>query len=198
MRLLPAIFLLALGCSPLISSPYDEKYQLELTLHEVQTNLDDLRHELGSFRSELQIIDSRIRYNEETLTAFKQNGLEKSQARLEHLASEIQSLEKRFSSRSGESEELRHLTAYAKETTAALTQFKSRIEELEKELIAGKRNLDEFARVTRLSRLYKVRQGDSLEKIAKFHKTTVEKIKKLNSIEQDLIVVGQELKIPSE
>ena len=45
--------------------------------------------------------------------------------------------------------------------------------------------------------LYKVKPGDSLEKIARTHKISVEKIKKLNGLDQDLIVVGQELKIPA-
>ena len=43
---------------------------------------------------------------------------------------------------------------------------------------------------------YKVKAGDSLEKIAKANNTTVDKIKKINSMQQDLIVIGQEIKIP--
>ena len=43
---------------------------------------------------------------------------------------------------------------------------------------------------------HKVRPGDSLEKIARLYKTSVERIKKANGLEQDLIVVGQELRIP--
>ena len=37
------------SCSPMKSSPKEEKHQMELTLHEVQTNLDDLRHDLNCF-----------------------------------------------------------------------------------------------------------------------------------------------------
>jgi len=61
---LPLVFS---GCSPLTSSPYDGKYQLELTLHEVQTNLDDLRHDLNSFRTELQIVEGRLNHQEGSL-----------------------------------------------------------------------------------------------------------------------------------
>ncbi|MBI5346294.1 MAG: LysM peptidoglycan-binding domain-containing protein [Chlamydiae bacterium] len=44
--------------------------------------------------------------------------------------------------------------------------------------------------------VYKVKQGDSLEKIAKANNVTVDALKKYNRLENDLIVVGQELKIP--
>ena len=41
-----------------------------------------------------------------------------------------------------------------------------------------------------------MRQGDSLEKIAKEYSTTVEELKKLNQMETDLIVIDQILEIP--
>lgn len=206
---------LAAGCSPLKSSPHDEKHQLELTLHEVQTNLDDLRHDINCCQTELQILDGRIKYNENALTTLKQQDLEKQQIKLEQLFVQLQSLEKRFSSseklRDGSNQEFHQLTLHAQETTTALLQFKNRIEELEKELIAGQRRFEELGklkstieglaqslRISEPYKVYKVRPGDSLEKIAKLHKTGVDKIKKVNGLNQDLIVVGQELKIPPE
>ncbi|MDE3045067.1 MAG: LysM peptidoglycan-binding domain-containing protein [Verrucomicrobiota bacterium] len=208
------LFLLT-SCSPLKSSPHDEKHQLELTLHEVQTNIDDLRHDINCFQTELQILDGRIKYNENALSVLKQQDLEKQQAKLELLSAQLQSLEKRFSTseknRESTTQEFQQLTTHAHDTSEALTQFKNRIEELEKELIAGQRrfeelgklkgNIETLAKSLRSSeqyKLYKVRPGDSLEKIAKLHKTGVDKIKKANGLEFDLIVVGQELKIPTE
>ena len=207
------IAFLLTGCSPLTSSAHDEKHQLELTLHEVQTNLDDLRHDINCFQTELQILDGRIKYHENALTAFKQQDLEKQQLKIDQLSHELQSLEKRWSSgeknRTTESQELLQLSSHARETSTALLQFKERIEELEKEFATGQRRFEELGKLktniealgkairkTDLAKIYKVRPGDSLEKIAKACQTTVEKIKKLNSLEQDLIVVGQELKIP--
>jgi LysM repeat protein len=205
-------FLLS-GCSPLTSSAHDEKHQLELTLHEVQTNLDDLRHDINCFQTELQILDGRIKYYENALTTFKQQDLEKQHSKIEQLTHQLQSLEKRWSTaekdRTADSEELLQLASHARETTTALFQFKQRIEELEKELAAGQRRFEELGKLkiniealgkairkNDFAKLYKVRPGDSLDKIAKSHQTSVEKIKKLNGLEQDLIVVGQELKIP--
>ncbi len=201
------------SCSPLRSSPNDEKHQLELTLHEVQTNLDDLRHDINCFQTELQILDGRIKYYENTLATLKQHDLEKQQAKIDQLTLQIQNLEKKWSSfekvQQEEVRDLRELSSHANETTAALTQFKDRIGELEQEILGHNHRLDEVGklkgRVEHLAKgfrgetkAYKVKPGDSLEKIARAHKTSVERIKKLNDLDQDLIVVGQELKIPLE
>ncbi|MBX7067085.1 MAG: LysM peptidoglycan-binding domain-containing protein [Parachlamydiales bacterium] len=203
--------LVLVSCTPLKSSPNDERHQLELTLHEVQTNLDDVRHDINCFQTELQILDGRIKYYENTLAALKQHDLEKQQARIEQLSVQIQALEKKWLSleknQGRDSEELGSLSSHANETTAALSQFKDRIGELEQEIHSQNRKFDELAKlkghIEMLAkgiqgdfRLYRVKPGDSLDKIARAHKTSVEKIKKCNNLEQDLIVVGQELKIP--
>lgn len=207
-----AVSLTFSSCSPLRSSPNDEKHQLELTLHEVQTNLDDLRHDINCFQTELQILDGRIKYYENTLTTLKQHDLEKQQAKIDQLTQQVQTLEKKWTflekCQTGDTKELHQLSSHANETTAALSQFKDRIGELEQEIFAHHRKLDDLNKIKgQLEmiakgfsgdfKIYKVKPGDSLEKIAKAHKTAVEKIKKLNDLNQDLIVVGQELKIPS-
>ena len=85
MRYLLAVPLLCLAsCSPLKSSPHDQRHQMELTIHEVQTNLDDLRHDIHCFKTELQILDGRIRHSEHAIAALKQHDIEKQQAKLVH------------------------------------------------------------------------------------------------------------------
>lgn len=189
------------SCSPLRSSPNDEKHQLELTLHEVQTNLDDLRHDINCFQTELQILDGRIKYYENTLTTLKQHDLEKQQAKIDQLTQQIQQLEKKWlildKHQQGDAKELHELSSHANETVAALGQFKDRIGELEREILSQNRRFDDATKGVHADfKLYKVKPGDSLEKIARAHKTGVDQIKKLNGLEHDLIVVGQELKIP--
>lgn len=205
--------LLLASCTPLKSSPNDERHQVELTLHEVQTNLDDVRHDINCFQTELQILDGRIKYYENTLAALKQHDLEKQQTRIEQLSVQIQALEKKWLSleknQGRDSEELGSLSSHANETTAALSQFKDRIGELEQEIHSQNRKFDELAKlkghIEMLAKgiqgdfkLYRVKPGDSLDKIARAHKTSVDKIKKCNNLDQDLIVVGQELKIPAD
>ena len=176
------------ACSPLASSPFDDSYELEVTLHEVQTNLDDLRHDVGCFQTELHILDTRIKQTERITGAVKLQDLERQLALVEQLSQQVRSLEKRLAAaekaKENSQEELRQLTAHANETTLALVQIKKRLE--------GVDGAESHALV------YTVKSGDSLEKIARAHKTTVEKIKKYNQFDQDLIVVGQILKIPKD
>lgn len=210
--LAPLAFLV--GCSPLKTSLHDEHHQWELTIHEVQTNLDDLRHDTNCFQTEMQILEGRIKYFENALTALKQQELEKHQAKIDQITHQLHSLEKKWSSsekvHEGGKEELELLSSHANETTTALAQFKDRIEELEREILSQNRRLEALSKVkgnletlaksfkSDGFKIYKVRPGDSLEKIAKVHKTSVDRIKKLNDLDQDLIVVGQELKIPND
>jgi LysM repeat protein len=197
------------GCSPLKTSPHDEKHQLELTLHEVQTNLDDLRHDINCFQTEMQILDGRIRYYENTLAALKNQDLQNTQEKITQLIQQIQHLEKKVLSyeisQKTEEKNLEKLTAHANETTIAFTQFKHRLQEIEQDMVSLaklKTNLESLTQHLNPSsepfKTYKVSPGDSLEKIARTHKTSVEKLKSCNQLRQDLIVVGQELKIPTE
>lgn len=199
------------GCSPLKSSPNSEKHQMELTLHEVQTNLDDLRHNINCFQTELQILDGRIKSYENALASLKQQDLDKQQTKMDALNSQVQILEKKWRSLEKDQQEgekqRKSLSLQADETLAALAQFKDRIAELEQELHVQNSRFEEVAKlkgnieslvkeVAGNFKIYKVRAGDSLERIARAHKTSVEKIKQSNRLDEDLIVIGQELKIP--
>ena len=201
--------LLCASCSPLKTSPHDEKHQLELTLHEVQTNLDDLRHDINCFQAEMQILDGRIKYYEHALASLKKQDIEKNQERVDQLTHQIHHLEKKIHSyeqcQQNELKDLLKLTSHANETTLALTQFKNRLQELEQHislLTKLKGNLEtiakNFKQESHLSRIHTVSSGETLEKIAKMNSTSVKELKTLNQLDQDLIVVGQKLKIPTE
>jgi len=209
--LFPLLF--CASCSPLLTSPHDEKHQWELKLHEVQTNLDDLKHDINCFQTEIQILDGRIKYYENALATLKQQDIEKQQAKIEQMAREVSVLEKKWSTfeklQDGAKVDMQQLASHANETTSALSQFKSRLQELEQDILSQNRRFDEVAKLKGsleaiaksfkpAFKTYKVRPGDSLEKIASAHHTKVERIKKLNDLEKDLIVVDQELKIPLE
>lgn len=211
----PFLFLAFSSCSPLRTSPHDEKHLWELTIHEVQTNLDDLHHDINRFQAELQILDGRMKHYENALASLKQQGIEKQQAKIDLVAQQFHSLEKKWLAfekmQETEKEEWGHLMIHAQETRASLVQFKERIEELEKELLSQNRRFEELAKVkgniesiakalkAESYKIYKVKPGDSLEKISKENnKISVERLKKCNDLEQDLIVVGQELKIPTD
>lgn len=202
------------SCSPMKSSPKEEKHQLELTLHDLQTNFDDLRHDLNCFHTEMQIVDSKIKHQEDATQNLKQQHIEKLQLKTENLTKQINELENKITLFEKKSNNLNsnfsNLSNHANETTVALTQHKDKINELEKIIIKQNSRLEDIAKVkTTLEDIvktiksnssnyiiYRVKAKDSLEKIAKANNVTVDSIKHLNDLENDLIVVGQKLKIP--
>lgn len=204
------------ACSPLKSSAREEKHQVELTLHEVQTNLDDLRHDVHCFQTEMQILDGKLKHHENALSGLKQGYLEKQEARMDELYQLLHECQKKLSffetAHQNGFKDIKQLSTHANDTSLALIQYKERISELEKQLLLQNRKFEEIVKlhstleglIASLQKeefvpqlkVYKVKAGDSLEKIAKTQKITVDYLKKLNSLEQDKIVVGQELKIP--
>lgn len=200
------------SCSPITSTQHDEKYKWELTLHEVQTNLDDLRHDTHCMVSEMQILDTRLKAFESQIEYVRYQELQNQRAKLQSLEQQIQNFEAKtaqFEKKVLSSQEgLDSLSLFAKETSFALSQFKSKIEEIEGEMIDQSRRLETFARLKeniqmlskslRLdsSKIHKVKSGETLEKIAKHYKTDVAQIKEMNQLNSDLIVIDQELKIP--
>jgi LysM repeat protein len=200
------------GCSPLRTSPHDERYRWELTLHEVQTNLDDLRHDTNCVQTEIQILEGRIKSFEHAIASLKQQEIEKLQARLDQFSQQFHLLDKKWTAFEKKQDTgkdgIESLSIHANEMNMALSQFKERIGELEKEIIRQNRQLESFGKIkgnlesltkslkAESPRIHKVRLGDSLEKIAKVYKTDAAAIKQLNQLSSDLIIVDQELKIP--
>ena len=209
-----ALFLTS-SCAPLRTSPHDEKHHWELKLHEVQTHLDELKHDLNCFQTELQIMDGKIRYYENALAHFKEQDLEKQKEAIDQMGKELRLLLQKWSqwekSKETEKGELLQLSSYANETQIILSQFKMRLVELEQMILTQNRRFEEMSKIkttlesvakslkpSSSSSTHRVKPGETLEKIASLHQTKVDRIKKLNDLSSDLIVVGQELKIPQE
>lgn len=190
---------------------------MELTVHEIQTNLDDLRHDVHCFQTELSIVDGKIRHHENALTTLKQKQLDKQQSKIDQLSAKISTYEEKLSYLEQMLQEnfsdVKKLSSHAGEVSSALSQYKERITELEKEIISQNRKFEEITKIKStieqvakslkddkkysLLKTYKVKAGDSLEKIARKHDSNVEELKRINELKEDLIVVGQELKVPS-
>lgn len=207
-----SILLVAVGCSPITSNQHDEKYKWELTIHEVQTNLDDLRHDTHVMLSEMRILDGRIKAFEAEVERLKFHDMQQQLVKVDQLCNQFYALEKKYSSfekkvNSGQ-EAVESLASFAKETSFALSQFKNKIQELEEEIVDQTRKLESISKLKShiealskslaidTSKVHKVKSGETLEKIAKMYKTDVAAVKQLNQLSNDLIVVDQELKIP--
>lgn len=184
----------------------------------MQSSLDSCRLQLGNHDNELRMHESKLENFETILEALNQQ-LEdygKNQKELikkngEAVETKVQILD---SSSKKMIDDLKKLQTHANETTSSLTQSAQKIVELEKMLDVQNQNMEQLKATLKLlmelfqdkngialegessGKTYRIQPGDSLEKIAKTQHTSVQKIKDLNSLTSDRIIVGKLLKIP--
>ena len=197
------------SCAMMGSSPKEEKHQLELTLHRIRTDLEEIKHDLSSYQMQLQIIEGQMISSEDLIGAMKERFQENQKTTWSQLEYQIGLLEKKSKALESKQDQiahdLSHLNHYASDTTKALAQYKEKIKEMEKSLILSNELADQ-AKVKKAGialkeekplKTYVVRSGDSLDKIARLYETSIEELKKLNQLTNDLIMVGQELIVPT-
>ena len=121
--------------------------------------------------------------------------------------------------------DLRQFKTHANDSTTVLMQYKQKINELEKLVEHQNQNIEHLQAAMKAlmdvlqvketpsvksigevsagasgagasGNVYRIKSGDSLEKIARANHTTVQAIKELNGLTQDRIVVGKVLKLP--
>lgn len=200
--------LILTGCGATGSSK-GEKHQMELSLHKVRTEVEEIKHDLNTYEIEHHVLEGKLIDQEQTIGALKQQIGELNSGKLDSFVQELQNLEKKLNQTSKKQEkiinDIRQLSSHANDTTTALAQYKDKISQFEKAIQTQNSQLQEIVKIkeslTKLahaetSNTYIVKSGDSLEKIARDHHTTVEKIKRLNGMNSDLIVVDQQLLLP--
>ena len=211
--ILPVFFLT--GCS-LTSTPKEDRHRVEMALHKVRTEMEDMKHDLNTSEIELHILEGKLIDQESAMSNVRDQIIAAHKSKIDSLEERIASLEKKIALQNKQSEELRtdlkKLGTHANQTTSALTQYREKIEELEREVHAHKRKFEDVASLkstlesigkeletTDYSSLrpYTVREGDSLEKIARRCQTSVEHLKKVNRLSSDMIKVGEEIYVPN-
>ncbi len=194
----------SVGCSSHLALMQDDSQHHSLAVDEMRMELSDLKHQVSNTQVELQILDEKVKVQDKTVSKAKGSSLP-----------DLSSLERRLSQIERQQEkvhaEIKQLSQFATQTSSALSQYRSQIVKLEEAISAHRQNIDDLSQVkSTLSSIsaslkgeqststttYKVRAGDSLEKIARINKVSVESIKKANTISQNKILIGQELIIP--
>ena len=194
------------GCGSMGSSRSD-KHQMELSLHKVRTEVEDIKHDLNTYEIEHHVIEGKLIDQEQTIATLRQQVAELKSGKLDSFVEELQNLEKKLHQVSKKQDkivaDIRQLTTHANDTTTALTQYKDKLSQFEQTIHGQNAQLHEIQKIKEgISKLaeeektYVVQPGDSLDKIAKENNTSVEKLKQLNNITTDLIVVDQLLTLP--
>ncbi len=168
-------------------------------LEEMRVTLIDLKHAVNSQKMDLALLDEKV----SRLSATSQT---------ENLKQELASLKEQFASLEEKtSADLVELSSYAKQVSSALSDSRGQIASLQQHVNQQGERLDEVGKLRttisslskamskpaeKSSKTYRVRSGDSLEKIARAQQTSIDELKKVNNLTSNKIIIGQELKIP--
>ena len=200
------LFILALTLSASLHARPSSGYYINPEVDELRIELDDLKHALTTTQVELNLLDERLRKQD--------NSKGKTLSSESLLSSQITTLEKRI----GNLEKTFDKVATdLRALNTSVAQTLSKIQNLEGDLTSHDKRLDEVAKLkgtltsiskaigqrsadepTTATKSYRVKAGDSLEKIARVHHVTVDSLRKLNNLSNDKIVIGQELRLASD
>ena len=192
--------LLLFGCTTINSTPGDEKQSVELSLNKVRTEIEDIKHDMNTYEIEQHILEGKLSDQEQSMSALQTDTIERYSAKLDTLISELETAKTQLDSLLKKQKQMvtdiAQLSHHANDTTSALTQYKGRIESIEKVVATRSHDFTHDHAEAELTK-YVVRSGDTLEKIAQHFHTTPDEIKKVNKRTNDLIIVGEELKVPN-
>lgn len=196
---------------------YDQDQSV--ALNETRDTLDTLRHQVDNQESEIRSFEQKLDSLNTILESIRDEIETKEHAQKEQLKGNSNALEVKIASLENTakslSADMKQLQSHANETASALTLFKQKMAEWDQRLQAQNQNIENLQAALQTvmdafqakadlgsisgwtGRTYKVKGGDSLEKIARAHQTTITAIKELNNMNSDKIVVGKTLKIPN-
>lgn len=208
-------------CSPIFcfaARKYGYEDDHHLTFRQIKDSIEDLRHELSNHEIEIRRYEEKLLNQESIIDGLRRNIHDTSSAQQFKSNEAALTLESKLSSlentTKGLVSDLKQFKTHAQETHQAMALQKQKLEQVEKyqqhltsqieslqtalkSLMEAFSNKGEPQVYEQSGRNYKVKAGDSLEKIAKNHQTTVQALKELNQLTHDKIRVNQILQIPS-
>ena len=181
--------LLLVGCTPSFMALRSNQ---DSAIEELRMEVADLKHALHAAEVETKILEERLEASEGTTVPMKSDEVAELQRNMIALERSIDKI----------NTDIRSLMHFTSQTTTTLSQYRDHI-------LGIDHRLDEVSKLrSTLSDLshkakspsiptYRVKSGDSLEKIAQKYQVTIAAIKQKNGLTSDKILVGQELLIPA-
>lgn len=191
-------------------------------LREMRDTIEDLKHEMRNHESEIRMYEEKLSTMESSIDTLRQQMADSQQVHKDILKETSVNSEMKVSSLDttvkGMVADLRQLKGHANDSATALGQYKAKLIEMEKIIDAQGQNIENLQAALKSmmdamqvraggggtavasessgSKSYRVRSGDSLEKIARSQGTTISALKEANGMVNDKIIVGQNLRIP--
>lgn len=198
------------------------RYVNEDNINNLREAIENLRHQVNNHDAEIHVFDEKLANIDSIIDGLRDQFGETNKAQKEMLKGNSATLESKIAAletaQKGMMADLKQFKTYSSETATALAQYKQKIAELDKSIELQNQNIEHLQAAMRslmealqvkevhpaksgsetadAPHTYKVKNGDSLEKIAKANQTTVQAIKELNNLTTDKIVVGKVLQLP--
>jgi LysM repeat protein len=168
----------------------------------LRVEVGDLRHLLNGLQTDLTILEEKVRLPHanadlhsikqqialmQSQCSFLANKQEKVITEYKHLSDQLSQLFALVNKQGDLLKEMRQ------KQTAELSQHLEEILQIKKKLLSTIKNLSPPSDSLRT---YRVRPGDTLEKIARREEISLERLKELNQLSSDTIFIDQLLKLP--
>lgn len=183
--------------------------------------LKDISHQVKNHEVEIRTVEESLKTQEQVLEDLRtqvQNELaqckESARAHRSQADASFQAIDQAIknleSVMRGLVSDVQTLKTQANQTANLVSQNQQKVATLETLIEAQNQHLRNFEQALRLlmegtvvkgseprrGGTYQVKPGDSLEKIAKAHRVSVQALRELNQLQSDRIVPGQSLRIP--
>lgn len=177
---------------------YGKKVEQQAAWDDIQSSYSRLQHQVSNSKSEIKTFEERLINFElmleslrEELAGSKEQQKETIQARSHSLELRIASLEQTSKALSSD---LKKMSDHLQENKQKLLEMDKNFSNLQSAVASL---IEAFQEKTEGNATrYTVKNGDSLDKIAKAHHTSVQAIKEYNGMNSDKIIVGKTIKIP--
>lgn len=209
----------ALSAASLYAAPPKYQYGQEnnIAIRELQASVDEMRHEIKNHETEIRTYEEKFANQELIIESLREQNANISKSNQDLTKSNLANIEMKIGSLDTASKglvsDLRQIKTHANESSSAIGSCQQKIVAIEKIVEVQNQNLEnlsaaikslmsvlevkhELTNFDSSSNSYLVLAGDSLEKIARLHKTSIKALKELNDLNSDRIKVGQRIKIP--
>lgn len=195
------------SCSLNAATRYSNQDQERTLIKKLYDNVEMMRHEMKNNESEILMFGEKIANMEDTIEDLR-NILDKLQASYqEQIKSNKDAIDSKVSNFVGD---IKQLQSHANNSSTVIDSYQGQIAHLQKIIDSRNKDLDNLKtavksimnaigsteEVSENYEIYKVQPGDSLGVIAQKQNKTIREIKDLNGLKNDVIIVGQKLKIP--
>lgn len=184
---------------------------LEQEVMEMRHALGSIRYELDNRDAENAVLQERLLNQEQTIEQIRED---MAVVKKEATVKQSQSLDKLDTNLGNLITDIKQVRNHANEMSESLAKAQTRIGQLEKTIETQNRNISTMQSAikdimeafdmksgapavasTDSGDAYRVKAGDSLEKIARKYNMSTKRLKELNGLSNDVIRVGQKLKI---